>query len=101
MWPVTPKWKLEVKKRLKEQGRNTVDLAAEIGATPSSLSILFNAKTKQSRLVPAIHAALGMGVPEPISVDQAKLTLDTLWPTLTDDQRQLLLAVASGLDKKT
>lgn len=58
-------YKAKVVSRLKEKGWTQKRLAEEIGCDPSAITVLLKPATVQSRLVPAINDALGLGEPAP------------------------------------
>src|SRR5688572_29039374 len=53
-------WKAKVVARLKEKGWTRKDLAEAIGCDPSAITVVLRPATVQTRLMPAINAALGM-----------------------------------------
>ena len=63
MWTVDKAWKDDVRALMKRNEISQADLARTLGVSPASLTFLFKPDTKQSRLVPAIHKALGLPTP--------------------------------------
>lgn len=62
--PVTPEWKQSLLEALDDLGKDKKWLADEIGCSPSAITTLLKAKTKNSRLVIPICDALGLYHPE-------------------------------------
>lgn len=87
-----------------EKGITRADLARECKVTPAAITILFRKGTKQSRLVPQIHKALGMvNNTEPaaaIERDDAFRRLQRVWKELTDAQREHLVRTGEFLVDK-
>lgn len=106
-WPVTAAWKAAVEDELTRRGWGRIDLAERVDATGPAISILLGQKTKQSRLVPAVHAALGW--PTPAIIDGAVQEVVAAWGEMNDDRRALmndddrraLLVVAQRMAKKS
>lgn len=69
-------WKAKVVSRLKDKGWTRKDLAEAIGCDPSAITVVLRPSTVQTRLMPAINAALGMDEPPP-SVPEDMDELDT------------------------
>lgn len=102
-WTVDESWKRDVKAALKRAGISQADLATKIGVTPSAITIIFRPETKQTRLKPAIHKVLGFMTPtsEPaVEKDDAIARLLRIWPKLTEQQRELLLATGEAFGAK-
>jgi predicted transcriptional regulator len=102
-WTVDDSWKRDVKTAMKKAGISQADLAAKIGVTPSAITVLFRPETKQTRLKPAIHKVLGMLPPTSgaaITRDDAMNRLLRVWPTLSEEQRELVLATSEALAAK-
>jgi transcriptional regulator with XRE-family HTH domain len=100
MWTVDKAWKDDVRALMKRQGISQADLARTLRVSPASLTFLFKPETKQSRLVPAIHKALGLPMPTITRVDEGDELLERfegIWRDLTPEQRELLLAVAAQM----
>jgi hypothetical protein len=92
-----------VEARLRELGWNRSRLAEAIGVSSSAITILMRPVTKQSRLVPRIHRALGWREPAtapaaPESPDRQRLV--ELFDDLDEESRNLLLRVAERLARK-
>lgn len=103
-FPVDKDWKDDVRAAMKKQGISQGDLAARIGVTTSALTVLFRPVTKQTRLKPAIHRALGLLAPDAspvIEKDEAFSRLMRVWPHLSEEQRKLLLATSEVFAEKT
>ena len=83
---------------LEKRGISQAELARRIGASPGSLVLLFKPETVQSRLLPAIHKALGLEPPVQGATvsqrDDAKRRLDRIWSDMDDADRNALLAIA-------
>lgn len=62
-YPVDAAWKSAVKAALERCGLSQAELARRIGASPGSIVLILKDDTVQSRLVPAIHQALGLEPP--------------------------------------
>lgn len=103
MWTVDRAWKDDVRALMKRREISQADLARTLGVSPASLTFLFKPETKQSRLVPAIHKALGLPTPLTTRVDEGDDLLERLqkiWRDLTQEQRELLLAVAAQMKRR-
>lgn len=88
---------------MEKHGVTQADLARQLNVSPGSLTGLFKAETKQSRLVPAIHRALGLAPPPPTRVierDEARQRLDRIWRELTPEQREILLSVGAQMKRQ-
>jgi hypothetical protein len=68
-WPIDKVWKDEIKRLLKQprdgypDGISRAELARLLDVTPSAITILFQAKTKSTRLKAKIHKLLGLAPP--------------------------------------
>lgn len=97
-YPVDTIWKADIKALLEKRAISQAELARRIGASPGSLVLIFKPDTVQSRLVPAIHKALGLDPPIDAPTiserDDAKRRLDRIWHEFSDEDRAALLAVA-------
>jgi transcriptional regulator with XRE-family HTH domain len=85
------------------RGISQADLARTLGVSPGSLTLLFKPETKQSRLVPAIHKALGLTTPTTTRVDERddlRQRLERIWRDLTPEQREILVSVAAQMKRK-
>ncbi len=103
MWTVDKAWKDDIRAVMKRQGISQADLARTLKVSPGSLTLLFKPETKQSRLVPAIHRALGLSTPTTTRVDESdelRRRFDDVWRDLTPAQRELLLSVAAEMMRK-
>ena len=104
MWAVDEAWKNDVSERMKERGISRSDLARLVGADPASITVLFRDSTKQSRLVPKIHKALGMAdTTAPvvaIARDDAFRRLEKIWRDLSEKERAHLIATGELLASK-
>jgi transcriptional regulator with XRE-family HTH domain len=103
MWTVDKAWKDDIRAVMERQGISQADLARTLKVSPGSLTLLFKPETKQSRLVPAIHRALGLSTPTTTRVDERdelRRRFDDLWRDLTPVQRELLLSVAAQMIRK-
>lgn len=96
--PVDEPWKQAVLALLEKRGISRAGLARMIGASPSSITLLFKPETDQSRLVRSVHKVLDLGPPPEAATiterDDAKRRLDRIWADLTVDDRKMLLEVA-------
>jgi hypothetical protein len=78
-----------------KMGRSS--LAKAIGRDPSSITVLFRPDTIQSRLVPDIHAALGLEEPSapegspPVPVDQVDAEMQELFSSMSPEDKKNLL----------
>lgn len=102
-FPVDKTWKDDVRAAMKRKGISSADLALKIGVTKSALTVLFRPETKQTRLKPAIHRELGLVAPDnspAIERDEAFSRLMRAWPSLSEDERHIVLATTEALAKK-
>lgn len=102
-FPVDKDWKRDIRARMERQGISQADLARSVGCKSSALTVLFGPETKQSRLVPAIHRALGLSAPVSTSAlerDEARSRLERVWHELTPSQREILLSVAEEMRRR-
>lgn len=91
-------WKAAILALMEKRKISQAELARRIECSPGSLTLLFKPATIQSGLVPAIHRVLGLESPTTTMIyerDDAKRRLDRIWAELSDEERQLLLSVAS------
>jgi transcriptional regulator with XRE-family HTH domain len=99
-WPTPPKWKTWITRVMVEKGVTQADLHRATGASTTAISDLFKDKTKQSRLVPKIHKALGLDPPtapapkENEERDELLRELIDAWAQLVDEDRDLLIQIA-------
>lgn len=103
MWTVDRAWKDDVRVLMKQQGISQADLARTLSVSPASLTNLFKPETKQSRLVPAIHKALGIPTPTTTRIDEGdelRARLEKIWRDLTPEQRELLVAVGAQMRRR-
>jgi len=103
MWTVDDQWKRDVLEVMKKKGITRADLARLIGVGAPSLTLLFKAETRQTRLKPAIHKALGLIPPAPtpaVERDDAVTRLLRIWKELSDEQREHLLKTGELLARK-
>lgn len=104
LWTVDEAWKTAVKERMKELGIKPNQLAEMVDADPSSMTVLFRSRTKQSRLVPKIHKAFGMAnTTAPvagISRDDAFRRLERVWSKLSEAEREHLITTGEMLAAK-
>lgn len=70
-YPIDAAWRADVRKILKERKLSQAWLARQIGVVPSAIVFLFEKSTRSSRMVPAIHEALGLVPPAPPAATQA------------------------------
>lgn len=97
-------WKSDIRALMEKRGISQAELARRIGASPGSIVLLFKNTTVQSRLVPAIHKALGLDAPTTTTIsdrDDARRRLDRIWRDLTNEERELLIAVGARLHRAT
>lgn len=98
-------WKTQIKDLLEKKKISQAELARRIKASPGSIVLLFKPETVQSRLVPAIHHALGLDPPVDGATitqrDDAKRRLDRIWNDLDEEDRNALLAIAERVRKTT
>jgi len=103
MWTVDKAWKDDVRALMKRRGISQAELARTLKVSPGSLTLLFKPETKQSRLVPAIHRALGLTTPTTTRVDehdQLWQRLEAIWRDLTPEQREILVSVGAQMIRK-
>jgi len=99
-YPVTPEWQESVRNRLTELGWNQSDLARAASSSSAMVAYLLKHGV-QSRLVPAIHKALGWPPPalpsESMDYGEDDPMLDALadiYDAMSDQQRALFLRAA-------
>ncbi len=95
-------WKSDIRALMERQQISQSELARRIGAVPGSLILIFKPQTIQSRLVPAIHKALGLEPPTSTTIserDDAKRRLDRVWRDLSPEERELILQLAQRLHR--
>lgn len=103
MWTVDKAWQEDIRAVMERQGVSQADLARALKVSPGSLTLLFKPETRQSRLVPAIHRALGLALPTTTRVDERdelRQRLDDIWRALTPAQREILVSVAAQMIRK-
>jgi hypothetical protein len=97
-WPISEAWKRRVKADMKARGITKAELARRIPCAEGSLTVLFRPKTRQSRLVPAIHQVLHWLRPTTVSSsDELWQRIDEMWPLLTREERELVLSLVDKL----
>jgi len=104
MWPVDDQWKRDVLEAMKKRGISRSDLARELGVVRGSLTALFKPETRQTRLKPGIHKALGLVAPTgtpAIEKDEAIARLLRVWKELTESQREHLIKTGEMLAGKS
>lgn len=90
-WPVDEAWKKGVRADMKKAGISSAEMARRLGCDPSAISVLWQTKTKQSRLVPGIHRELGRPPPTTVAAqDELLRRINNRWPSLTKEQRALV-----------
>jgi hypothetical protein len=90
-WPVDEQWKRRLQCEMKRRALSRGALAGKIKCDPSAITVLFRSRTKQSRLVVAIHRELGWLPPMTVPLGDSRLyRLIQSWPTLTVQQRDVL-----------
>lgn len=102
-WPIDKDWKEAVLDEMKARGWTQAEMARHVGVTPASISYLLSpTKTWQSKLVPAVHAALGWPPPmTTVSVGEDDLAdIRRLWTELTREQKLLVTNLAEQLTRK-
>ena len=65
--PVSAEWKAARQSDMERLGISRSQLAEQIGVTRAAITMLFHPRTKQSRLVARVHAALGLPAPREAS----------------------------------
>jgi hypothetical protein len=97
-WPISNAWKRETQAEMKRQGITPADMARRIKCAPPALNTLFQKRTMQSRLVPAIHKVLGRPAPSTVvPFDERLRRLVDRWWMLTKDQRLLVLGLVEQM----
>lgn len=96
MWPATQEWKNKVLKLMRDKGISRAELSRRAGVSDAAITVLFRSTTKTSRLVPVVNGAVGLPPPAmtPVDLDERRAELDALWPSLSEDDRKLLLDTA-------
>jgi len=103
MWSIDDEWKRDVLAIMERKQITQADLARTLGVSPSMLSMLFQGSTRQTRLKPAIHRALGLVQPTATpAVDRDEIFNRLLhaWKGLSDEQREVLIKTAELLSRK-
>ena len=105
-WPVTPEWRAHVLEVMAARGVSKAELSRRIGVSDAAITLLLPERAgarvpKSSALVPAIHRVLGIAVPVApqisTEIDAVRAELDAAWPSLSEDDRRMLLDVARRL----
>lgn len=97
-YAVDPVWKADIRALMERQEISQAEMSRRIGCAQSALNLLWQPQTVQSRLVPAIHKALGLEAPQTTTIserDDARRRLDRIWRDLSADERELVLTVAA------
>jgi len=90
-WPVDEAWKRGVQADMKRAGISPAEMARRIGCTPGALTVLWRPRTRESRLVPAIHRELGRPPPSTVtSTDEILRRINARWSSLSKEQRNLV-----------
>ncbi len=107
MWPIDDEWRRRVWAHMGEMEINDRDLAKLIGVEPASISQLFDRKNrkgakrpKQSRLVPAIHHALGLALPSTTSANDMLSSINSQLSTLDEKDLVAVKAVIDAIASK-
>lgn len=97
-WPVDEAWKKSVKADMEKAGILPAEMARRIGCDPSALTNLWKPKTRESRLVPAIHRELGRPAPSTVTATDAILRrINARWSSLSEEQRAIVDALVEQL----
>jgi lambda repressor-like predicted transcriptional regulator len=102
-WTVDETWKDDVRAAMRSKGISRADLARQIGVSPSAITVLFRPETKQTRLKPLIHRALGFVAPESspaVARDALYIRMMSVWPHLSDAEREHLITTGELLRAK-
>lgn len=92
---------------MEEKGITQADLHRATGASTTAISDVFKEKTKQSRLVPRIHRALGLDPPQPPAPgngeerDVLLRELVDAWADLPDEDREILMSFVRRAKART
>lgn len=104
-WPIDAAWKKEIKRLLElsregyPQGISRAELARVCGVTPSAITIMFQPKTKSTRLKAKIHKLLGLAPPTstpPAKQDDLMRRLQRAMNSLKDDEEKRLHIVTTA-----
>lgn len=83
---------------MRKAGISSSEMARRIGCTPSALTVLWRAETRESRLVPLIHRELGRPAPTTVTAtDEILRRINSRWPSLNKEQRALVDALVEQL----
>lgn len=101
MWHVSAEWKHQALEAMKAESISRAELARRVGVSDAAITQLFSTRTKQSRLVPAIHAVLGWTPPVQSGgeIDSELAELIDLWGRMDDKARKAILGTAGVLAK--
>ena len=104
MYSVDEAWKRDVLVRMDAKGISKAELARLVGVTPGAITILFQPKTQQSRLVPKIHKVLEFaattGATLAIERDDLFKRLTRAWAKLDDAAREQVSSISELLASK-
>jgi hypothetical protein len=91
---VTEPWKRRVEQRLAELGRDKVWLGTETGGSKQGIQTMLAPQTRSSRLVPAVHKALGWAAPTtPTPEAQLAGITQEEWDSLPEHARETIRGI--------
>jgi predicted transcriptional regulator len=94
---ITEQWISLVRKKLSERGMSQNALAVEVDATSAGMSQTLSGSHHSSRLVEPISEYLGIDLP-PLDADEPEVQeLSEILASLTQEDRELLMANARRL----
>jgi hypothetical protein len=97
-YPVSDAWRLEIEAAMRARGWTKTDLANAVGSSRPAISIVLNPKTKNSRLVPDIHRALGLPPPrDPAPRSELQHRWETVFDRLGEDHIKKILDLAEAV----
>lgn len=102
MWTIDDEWRRAVVARMRELGVTRADLARACNVNPASITVMLRHETKQTRLKPCIHKALGFQPPESTAARERDAELERIrqgWDELSEAERAVVTAVFMRLYK--
>lgn len=102
-WPITTAWRQWVLDEMERQHLSLSELARRAGTTRQSIGNAIDPGTLQTRLMPAINAALGGAPPEVSSPERSQTLRDEIVDgidDLSEDDQRLVAALIESLIRK-
>jgi transcriptional regulator with XRE-family HTH domain len=100
-WPISEQWKREIRQLMSAKDVSDAELARRVGVSRAAVGRLWMMETRQSRMVPLIHRALGLPAPAVSKERSAELAeiLDG-WRDLDGPAQDAVIAMIRQLARR-